>query len=306
MTDSLRLLDDQLEWSNAPCAAWTTRRPGIARLRGQSNVDSAAIDRPDPGDRWLSWESTSERRYRPLRDHPELFLLFAGLSGEAQYLSFAEEYGPLLGIETAELWEYESATMRSSIHLWQGLREGRPADALSDFTHAIRFTTAHRDWFVPTLKRDYDETRRVPDAAGTHLTLPEGLQRYHEEQRHLGAVRLDTPTREVAQIVLERTIDDALTRYRIAPVVRREQTAYGTGLRVSLAPRQLGGALWLQFALAVDGNRKYRVCPECGKWWDATDARSHKQVCSDKCRAAKSYRLRQAAMKAVKREEGSG
>lgn len=45
------------------------------------------------------------------------------------------------------------------------------------------------------------------------------------------------------------------------------------GLRLTFEVSSLIGAMWLQFALAGDGNRAYRSCPECGEWWDATEAR---------------------------------
>lgn len=54
-------------------------------------------------------------------------------------------------------------------------------------------------------------------------------------------------------------------------------------LRPTLEVSSLIGAMWLQFALAVDGNRKYRSCPECGEWWDATDTRLDRQTWNSQC-----------------------
>lgn len=53
------------------------------------------------------------------------------------------------------------------------------------------------------------------------------------------------------------------------------------------------GALWLQFAQAVDGDRDYRSCATCGQWFelDPAIARTNRRYCSDACRS-KAYRTR--------------
>jgi hypothetical protein len=67
-------------------------------------------------------------------------------------------------------------------------------------------------------------------------------------------------------------------------------------LGVYLVPKNLLGALWLQFARAVDANKDYRRCGGgCGRWMEISlDAhRTHRRFCSDACRN-KAYRDRQA------------
>jgi hypothetical protein len=59
-------------------------------------------------------------------------------------------------------------------------------------------------------------------------------------------------------------------------------------------PRSLLGAMWLQFARAVSGDKQYRRCQECGRWYEVSReaARAHRIFCSQGCRS-KAYRLRQ-------------
>jgi hypothetical protein len=63
---------------------------------------------------------------------------------------------------------------------------------------------------------------------------------------------------------------------------------------LQLTPHNLLGAIYLQFALAVDGNKDYRQCPSCGKWFELSThgARADRLTCSDACRF-RAYRQRQ-------------
>lgn len=62
-----------------------------------------------------------------------------------------------------------------------------------------------------------------------------------------------------------------------------------------LDPSTLLAAIWLQFALAVSGNRAYQNCKECGRWFEVSPekARKSKLFCSQACRS-KAYRERQS------------
>ena len=57
----------------------------------------------------------------------------------------------------------------------------------------------------------------------------------------------------------------------------------------------LVGALWLQFARAVERDSRFRQCAECGTWFELArgTARADKLYCSTPCRT-KAYRKRQA------------
>ncbi len=59
-----------------------------------------------------------------------------------------------------------------------------------------------------------------------------------------------------------------------------------------IAPTLLG-ALWLQFMLAVDGQKQYRACATCGQFFelDPAVARTNRRYCSDACKS-RAYRAR--------------
>jgi hypothetical protein len=62
-----------------------------------------------------------------------------------------------------------------------------------------------------------------------------------------------------------------------------------------IVPDGLIGALWLQFARAVERDSRFRQCAECGIWFELAPgtARADKLYCSTPCRT-KAYRKRQA------------
>ena len=58
--------------------------------------------------------------------------------------------------------------------------------------------------------------------------------------------------------------------------------------RLAIRPLNLLGALWLQFARAIDGDREYRACQKCGTWFEI-GSKGHsraKRFCSNRCRMA--------------------
>ena len=66
-------------------------------------------------------------------------------------------------------------------------------------------------------------------------------------------------------------------------------------LGLYIVPDGLIGALWLQFARAVERDSQFRQCAECGIWFELAPgtARADKLYCSTPCRT-KAYRKRQA------------
>ena len=66
-------------------------------------------------------------------------------------------------------------------------------------------------------------------------------------------------------------------------------------LGLYIVPDGLIGALWLQFARAVERDSRFRQCAECGIWFELAPgtARADKLYCSTPCRT-KAYRKRQA------------
>jgi hypothetical protein len=93
-----------------------------------------------------------------------------------------------------------------------------------------------------------------------------------------------------AQICLATVIPHYLTQHVSAMLVP-EMAPAGMSLqfaRTSLQfiPTSLIGALWLQFARAVDGSKSYKECEACGKWFDVSKygSRADKKTCNGTCR----------------------
>jgi hypothetical protein len=63
--------------------------------------------------------------------------------------------------------------------------------------------------------------------------------------------------------------------------------------RLCIRPTHLRDALWIQLALAIDGNLNLRACIECRSWFtlEAGRGRSDKEYCSNACRM-RAYRKR--------------
>ncbi len=69
-----------------------------------------------------------------------------------------------------------------------------------------------------------------------------------------------------------------------------------------LAPTTLLGALWLQFAQAIEGNKQYRQCEQCRRWFEVgAQVREDAKFCQSACRS-KAYRERQKTARKLRSE----
>lgn len=167
--------------------------------------------------------------YRPLQEHPALFVRFADLSGDLpSFAEFMAEYGPLLSPEGDRLsvWTTEHDAMQEAVALFEALDS-----------------------------------------------------------------EIVSSRREETKGALADLINAGLARHGINPEVVPSRVPCQKGY-LSYRVRDLAGAMWLQAAVAVDGDRKYAICPVCEKRYDATDATDRREFCGDKCRAKAHYRRR--------------
>jgi hypothetical protein len=89
-----------------------------------------------------------------------------------------------------------------------------------------------------------------------------------------------------AMHVVQSGINEQL-KGRISPRLLWDDTGR---LALHHVPADLLSAMWLQFALAVDGDRQYTQCEDCRKWFAVATpgaGRKDKQFCSSACRARK-------------------
>ena len=75
--------------------------------------------------------------------------------------------------------------------------------------------------------------------------------------------------------------------------------------RLSLAPRSLLAAMWLQFALALRSAKEFRECKFCLRLFEIsteqTGFRSHREFCSDTCKTKDYRRRKQTAVKLARK-----
>lgn len=244
------------------------------------------------------------RRYFPLRDHSGLFREFADTEPTKEgFLAFANRYGllgewelisldsngpPLAGTgERISLWHKELYALKRALELWDFIRDGDLAGL------ATRIYWRSLDDVVYSDHPEGPTGKELPGRPGfgfTHQVIAnsnvnsELLERFRPGD-------LVQP----AQYYVQKTVNDHL-KGRVSP--RLLWTKKRTRLALFFVPQSLIGALWLQFALAIDGNKDYRRCEECRSWFEVSPegARTTRVYCSTACRV-RAYRRRIAQAK---------
>jgi len=243
--------------------------------------------------------------YRPLRSKSALFRTFASLPDrESAFAEFAGSYGDLYdpdylvrdgrvlspddGLNESQgfdglgnalaVWKAHRRLLAFALRLWDALSEGRARDVIGT------------DLVLTPTPRDNEESAqqpamRIQGRIGTMLVdlgaHPSAIPTVGGEYGWLGYASRTSSPDVIVQSALATLITEMCGSVDVAMEI---SSAQPRGLRLTFEVSSLIGAMWLQFALAVDGNRKYRACPECGEWWDATETRSDRQTCSDRCR----------------------
>ncbi len=97
------------------------------------------------------------------------------------------------------------------------------------------------------------------------------------------------------QYYIQKLINDKLETYPTTPRLLWFRQNAATSLRLFIVPQSLISAMWLQFAKAVDGNRDYRRCSQCQRWFELGGGviRSDATYCSNACRQRRYRRERQ-------------
>jgi hypothetical protein len=235
---------------------------------------------PDRGDRELYVAGTvSGPVYEPIDADSGLFRTFAERVVDAtSALAFAREYGLLGRIgrvypaddgdlreprwqvgEPVRVWIAEADRMRRALRLWDAVRQDDLASILRD-PHVGGVVEGRSQTLGPPRPRDDDQ-----------------------ELRRLGRFTLS--------FLVNERLDEHLEG--IGPQVAVALVDEGGRLIYRNRPATLLGALWLQLALAINGNKDYRSCPVCGRWWelDPIVNKINKVYCTEACRQ-KAWRQR--------------
>ena len=237
------------------------------------------------------------RVYKPLIDHPELFLRFAELEpvGNA-YLAFAARYGSL----TRDLTVMRLADCRRD---WGEFR--RNAVKYPDPPSSARPRPAKGARRVPNLA-DQLALRRGPKDGSKFGTAVDSSREYERpEDWHRHVAEMNLAMSEWIEAGRSTNAEDLVGLRRKLEVILTERLAFAfhpdTGWPCQ-TPTDLLSALWLQFATALSGKQRYRPCSRCGKLFAVSAvttesgrsrrSRDDKKYCSPTCQQAAAYVLK--------------
>jgi hypothetical protein len=245
------------------------------------------------------------RRYEPLSAFSGLFRVFADTEPTRDGVkAFADRFGPL-GPDVAKQIPLDDLRTAKGAPLGSG----EPLHAWSNEILMMRFAI---DIWEAARTGDVDRLERVvfwtEDGSAVHILSHPELAEGHSPEPPVRVERALIAGAQLGDGVLERFVPGDL----VGPALRYVQNtinrqpegrasprllwdAKRERLGLYLMPTGLVGALWLQFARAVERDSQFRQCAECGIWFELAPgtARADKLYCSTPCRT-KAYRKRQA------------
>jgi len=261
--------------------------------------------------------SANRRVYMPLRYETGLFMIFAATPPTLEgIVAFANQFGHLG--KGAEVEFPATIATKAAEAVAEGIRGGLTIEEAFDrfpnavLTYGEPLGTWKRQiremadvvslWqlvqrqdvpgLAQRIRREAGVVRHVPagadDAAeGTVIaSLKESPELFRQFERDLFGPALAY----IARVITER----------LSGLVSLETRWPGQGrtLPTYLMPDSLLGALWLQCALAVNGDKTYVTCEECGRPFEVSSkaARKSRRYCKDSCRV-QAHRKRQADLK---------
>ena len=212
---------------------------------------------------WNNLFDRYQRSYWPFEEVTGLFLEFADLGPtETAIVEFANQYGVLgcddnsfgtgavpLPGESLESWRREIEALRGAVDLWRAMLKGR-------------------EELLSALKNQLGDPDKLP------LKVTRLL---HLDDQDPAMAALSAIQRRASNVLRNQVGVDFLLDGN-EPLVQ-----------LSLNPLSLLGAIWLQFAAAVEGRRNFEKCKNCGRPFEisraaATGKRSDAKFCSTRCR----------------------
>ncbi len=170
------------------------------------------------------------------------------------------------------------------VDLWNSIRAGDPSSLREHILwrggeDGPQVLYDSREWTKPRRER-YDQASK-PEVIASPQVRPEWLAVFEPNDVVLPAIAY-----------LQARLNERLAG-KVHPRVLYDSEE--KRLRVRPVPDDLLTALWLQFAQAVEGDKKYQRCLECGAYFEVSPevARKDRVFCSNACRS-KMYRDRQA------------
>ena len=279
---------------------WELPTPGYrwVEVRRLSNVVMEIVD-SEPADCTVlipeSIDLPQTRRYAPLREETGLFRILADVElSPAGVLAFANRYGSLgttrvsvhdpsrcecdtFPGETWEAWVDAIATLRFAVRLWELARANDQAGL-----------EKHVHWEDDDLVHCYTQRQWATVPTGHPLPLGEcrwsTRRSYDETLLNIRPGDLIMPARYCVQFAMNHYLSNTIARLLWNRDHNRQEVCF--------VPLNLLAAVWLQFAQAVGGDKGYRSCEQCGRWFElSTQAgRADKVFCRNACRSRASRR----------------
>jgi hypothetical protein len=259
---------------------WNANEPEL-RVVGYA-LDGVHYDLAD-GDRMLvikGYPCAPLRKRQPLLKENALFLSFSRLAlDDDEILRFANSYGLLTKATTTVHVDIDGALPISTEF------GGEPRSLWINEIKRLRFLIGFWERISENDERALAQLIRWETDDGWSKTIfcgVEGVERTILPGPH------EVPRGDVlvaAQHFLDLFVNGQLDHRFSARLVRNQEKARP---EVFLLPSDLRAALWLQFARAIEGGRRYHECKTCGVLFEVASpqgGRSDKQYCSDACRA---------------------
>lgn len=237
------------------------------------------------------------RSYSPLRDHTGLFREFGAVPRNPDgVLAFATKFGSLglLGPdgrpESFGEWDWSIQQMRWAIDIWDGLVIKEKEGVLSEHIkwRKTRLLPEGEVYFdggdQPYFAGDKDSLRGPYEVSiASEQMLPELFRRMCP-----GDVRLP------AWLYLQQELRLHLKNHVFPrPIFDPDHSE----MTLVVVPGSLIGALWLQFANAIQRKARYGNCVECREWFKLSGKERMKEYCSAACRT-RAWRTRSKNNKA--------
>lgn len=282
---------------------------GFVHEKGYSTLHSDRIyegsfkaDPLEPATVLLANQGEYGHRYSPLTK-PAIYREFAELSGEQEIVEFANQYGFLRGGNLTVC-----IPIRKGDSPWIVTNDNHqmvPCELISEWlscvqqikrTVAVWDSVQRKDtaWLAKRIlwKGDRDnpasniQVTYEDDAGSTLITSSKDKGMTFQQIRY-GDLELP------ARLYLQRAINAALKENVTNMLLFKDDWS---GQHNVVVPKDLLSAMWLQLALAIEGNHKYRKCAVCKKPFQVgvSERGKPKTFCSDACRS-KDYRQKKKA-----------
>ncbi len=201
-----------------------------------------------------------------IRDFASKFGLLGGDISSLIPVRDVNETTSALGVgERLEKWIEEITQISTAIEIWSKARE-RDLKALSKWIH----------W-------DQDSVRIMSEEGGFvrwHDVIASKDIRPHIFE-DLKRGDLVEPALLAVQLIVNKHLWEA--RRVSSKLVWNSDTR---SLELRFMPHALIGAIWFDFALAIDAKTDYRKCPQCGTAFSVHAKGQRRKFCSDRCRVA--------------------